>query len=83
MMNGMKTMLTVTARGVIALPVRLRKALGLSSNAKLIAETTPEGLLLRPAMPLPVEIYSAERLREFTEAEDELAVALNRKAETR
>lgn len=37
-----------------------------------------EGLLLRPAVTLAVEIYSPEREREFDEAEAELAAALAR-----
>lgn len=72
----MKTTLTVTSRGVVTLPAKLRKAMGLKADDQLIAETTPEGLLLRPAVTLPVEIYSEERIREFDEAEAELAEAL-------
>jgi AbrB family looped-hinge helix DNA binding protein len=56
----MKTTLTVTRRGVVTLPAKLRQALGIKADDQLIAETTPEGLLLRPAVTLPVEIYSAE-----------------------
>jgi hypothetical protein len=41
--------------------------------------TTPEGLLLRPAVTLPVEIYSEKRIREFDEAEADLAKALSRR----
>ncbi len=41
-----------------------------------LTETTPEDLLLRPAVTLPVEVYSDERVREFDEAEAELAQAL-------
>lgn len=76
----MKATLTITARGVITLPAKLRKALGLSADDQLIAETTPEGLLLRPAVTLPIELYSDERLREFEEAEAELAAVLNQKS---
>jgi len=72
----MKTTLTVTSRGVVTLPAKLRKAMGLKAEDQLIAETTPEGLLLRPAVTLPVEIYSEERIREFDEAEAELAHVL-------
>lgn len=68
--------MTVTSRGVITLPVKLRRALGLKANDQLIAESTPEGLLLRPAVTLPVELYTDERVREFDEAEAELAEAL-------
>jgi len=75
----MKTTLIVTSRGVVTLPVKLRRALGLKADDHLIAETTPEGLLLRPAVTLPVEIYSEKRVREFDAAEAELAQFLRRK----
>ena len=65
----MKMTLTITSRGVVTLPAKLRQALGLKTDDQLIAETTPEGLLLRLAVTLPVEIYSDERIREFDEAE--------------
>ncbi len=76
----MKTTLTITGRGVITLPAKLRQAMGLSADDQLIAETTPEGLLLRPAVTLPIELYSDERLREFDAAEAELAAALENKS---
>ena len=75
----MKTTLTMSSRGVVTLPAKLRKALGLKAEDLLIAETTPEGLLLRPAVTLPVEMYSDKRIREFDEAEAELEKALRRK----
>jgi antitoxin PrlF len=70
------TILTLSDRGVLTLPVKLRKAMGFDSGQPLIAEETPEGLLLRPAVTLPVEIYSAERIREFDEEEARLAAVL-------
>jgi AbrB family looped-hinge helix DNA binding protein len=75
----MKTILTVTSRGVITLPAKLRQALGLKAEDQLVAETTPEGLLLRPAVTLPIEIYSDKRVREFDQAETELERVLSRK----
>jgi antitoxin PrlF len=75
----MKTTLTLTSRGVVTLPAKLRRALGLKAEDQLIAETTPEGLLLRPAVTLPVEIYSEKRIREFDEAEADLAKVLHRR----
>ena len=68
----MKATLTITARGVVTLPAKLRQALGLKPDDQLIAETTPEGLLLRPAVTLPVELYTEKRIREFDEAEADL-----------
>jgi AbrB family looped-hinge helix DNA binding protein len=79
----MKTTVTITSRGVITLPAKLRQALGLRADDQLIAETTPEGLLLRPAVTLPVEVYSTEREREFDEAEAELAQVLANKPHPR
>jgi len=68
----MKATVTITSRGVVTLPAKLRQALGLKADDQLMAETTPEGLLLRPAVTLPVEIYTPEREREFDAAEAEL-----------
>lgn len=79
----MKAMLTVTSRGIVTLPVKLRRALGLRADDHLIAETTPDGLLLRPAVTLPVEVYTEQRIREFDEAETELGKVLRRKKKTR
>ena len=75
----MKATVTITSRGVVTLPAKLRQALGLQADDPLIAETTPEGLLLRPAVTLAVEIYPSEREREFDEAQAELAAVLDRK----
>ena len=76
----MKATLTLTNRGVVTLPAKLRRALGLRADDQLIAETTPEGLLLRPAVTLPVEIYSEKRIREFDAAEAELAKILSHRS---
>jgi len=75
----MKATLTVTSRGVLTLPAKLRAALGLKADDQLIAETTPEGLLLRPAVTLPVEIYSDKRVAEFDAAEADLDKLLRKK----
>jgi AbrB family looped-hinge helix DNA binding protein len=76
----MKATLTMTSRGIITLPAKLRRLLGLKADDQLIAETTTDGLLLRPAITLPVELYSAEREREFDAGESELRALLARKA---
>ena len=72
----MKAIVTITSRGVVTLPARLRQALGLKADDQLIAEATPEGLLLRPAVTLPLEAYTPQREREFDEAEADLATVL-------
>jgi antitoxin PrlF len=66
----------MTSRGVVTVPARLRKALGLKPDDELIAEATADGLLLRPAVTLPVEVYTPERIREFDAAEADLGRVL-------
>jgi len=68
----MRVTVTVTSRGLVTLPAKLREALGIKADDELIAEATPEGLLLRPAVTLPVEVYTDRRIREFDGAEAEL-----------
>jgi antitoxin PrlF len=64
---------------VVSLPAKLRKAAGIEAEDQLIAEVTPEGILLRPAVTLPVEIYSADRIREFEAEEKELERMLSKR----
>jgi AbrB family looped-hinge helix DNA binding protein len=47
------------------IPARLRRIFGLEEGSQVIAEETPEGILIRPAVTVPVEIYSAQRKAEF------------------
>lgn len=55
----------VGKRGTFVIPVRLRKRFGIKEGSLLIAEETGEGILIRPAVAVPVEIYSPERIAEF------------------
>ncbi len=75
----MQATLTINSRGVVTLPAKLRQAMGLKTDDQLIAETTPQGLLLRPAVTLPLEIYTPERVQEFDAAEAELAAVLSKR----
>ena len=75
----MQATISVSGRGLIALPADMRREAGILPQDSLIAETTPEGILLRPALTLPMEIYTPERIAEFDAAESELAQALTRK----
>jgi len=79
----MKATVTINSRGVITLPAKLRQALGLKAEDRLIAEATADGLLLRPAVTLPIEMYTVEREREFDAAEADLADVLEVKTVAR
>jgi len=50
----MKATLTISSRGLLALPAKMREAAGLRPQDNLIAETTPERILLRPAVFVPM-----------------------------
>ncbi len=52
-------------KGVVVIPARLRRRYGLEEGSLVITEETAEGILIRPAVALPVEIYSPERQAEF------------------
>jgi AbrB family looped-hinge helix DNA binding protein len=52
-------------RGTFVIPARLRRRFGIEEGSEVIAEETAEGILIRPAMTVPLEIYSPERRAEF------------------
>lgn len=52
-------------RGTLVIPAPLRRRFGLDEGSEVIAEETPDGILIRPAVTLPVEVYSPERRAEF------------------
>ncbi len=52
-------------RGTFVIPAKLRRRFGMEEGTEVIAEETPDGILIRPAMTVPIEVYSAERRAEF------------------
>ena len=52
-------------RGTYVIPAKLRRIFGIEEGSEVIAEETPEGILIRPAVTVPLEIYSLERKAEF------------------
>jgi len=55
----------VGRRGTIVLPAKLRRRLGIEEGSFVVAEEREDGILIRPATVLPVDIYTAERRAEF------------------
>lgn len=55
----------INERGVITIPAALRQSLGLKANDELILEETDGGILMRPAISVPLEVYTEQRIREF------------------
>ena len=48
-------------RGSFVIPASLRRAFGLDEGTLVIAEARPEGILLRPALAVPLETYAPEQ----------------------
>ena len=55
----------VGKRGTVVIPSGLRRKYGFKEGSLIVAEPRPEGVLLRPVMTLPIEIYTPERKAEF------------------
>jgi AbrB family looped-hinge helix DNA binding protein len=55
----------VGKRGAIVLPAKMRRRYGIEEGTMVIAEESPYGILIRPAVVVPVEIYTPERKAEF------------------
>ena len=60
-------------RGTIVIPAAMRRMFGFAEGSLVIAEIQSDGVLLRPATAVPIEIYTPERIAEFllTNAVDE------------
>jgi AbrB family looped-hinge helix DNA binding protein len=55
----------VGKRGTVVIPAQLRKRFGIEEGSLVIAEERGDGILIRPAVAVPVEVYSRERIAEF------------------
>ena len=62
--NGMQAA-RVGKRGAIVVPAKLRQRFGIEEGSMVIAEEAEDGILIRPAVVIPVERYSPERKAEF------------------
>jgi AbrB family looped-hinge helix DNA binding protein len=51
----------VGKRGTVVIPAALRRRFGIEEGALIIAEGREEGILLRPALAVPLESYSTEK----------------------
>ena len=75
----MNTTIKINSRGTLTLPKVLRRTLGLDRGGVVVAETAKQGVLLRPSVTFPIEIYTDERVAEFDAADKKLGCHLKRK----
>lgn len=55
----------VGKRGTIVIPAALRRRYGIEEGSFVVAEPRENGVLIRPAVVLPVEVYTPERKAQF------------------
>jgi len=55
----------VGKRGAVVIPAGMRRKYGFEEGSLVVAEPRAEGVLLRPVVTLPIEIYTPERKAEF------------------
>ncbi|MEW5927937.1 MAG: AbrB/MazE/SpoVT family DNA-binding domain-containing protein [Gemmatimonadota bacterium] len=55
----------VGKRGTIVLPAALRRRFGIEEGTTVLVEEREDGILIRPAVVLPVETYTPARKAEF------------------
>ena len=69
-------------RGTVVIPATLRQKYKLEEGSQIIMESLTEGVLLRPVVTLPIEIYTPERKAEFllnnTVTSEDYAVAIKK-----
>jgi len=55
----------VGKRGTVVIPAALRRRFGIEEGSLVIAEDREEGILIRPAVTVPLESYTPQRRAEF------------------
>jgi AbrB family looped-hinge helix DNA binding protein len=75
----MNTTIQINSRGTLTIPKALRKNLGLDKGGIVHAENTKDGIMLRPTVTFPIEIYTDDRVKEFDESDSELESLLRKK----
>jgi AbrB family looped-hinge helix DNA binding protein len=55
----------VGKRGTVVIPAALRRRYGIEEGTFVVAEPRDGGVLIRPAVVLPLEVYTSERKAQF------------------
>lgn len=76
----MATTIQINARGTLTLPKELRKRLGLEKGGVIIAEVSEDGIILKPAVAFPIEMYNDSRIKEFDKEDERLMAHLKKRS---
>lgn len=63
--SGQPELSRVGKRGTVVIPAALRRRYGIEEGTLVVAEAREGGVLIRPAVVLPVEVYTPERKAQF------------------
>jgi AbrB family looped-hinge helix DNA binding protein len=55
----------VGKRGAVVIPAALRRRYGIEEGTYVVAEPSEGGVVIRPALVLPIEVYTPERKAQF------------------
>jgi AbrB family looped-hinge helix DNA binding protein len=55
----------VGKRGAVVIPAKLRKKFGIEEGSSVLVEEGPDGVVIRPAVTVPIEIWLPERRAAF------------------
>jgi AbrB family looped-hinge helix DNA binding protein len=61
----MQDTVKIGRNGTLVIPAKMRRRLGLDEGKLVLIEETGDGLVIRPAVAMPIEMYSKERKAEF------------------
>jgi AbrB family looped-hinge helix DNA binding protein len=76
----MTTTIQINERGTLTLPKELRKRLGLEKGGVIIAEVSNDGIILKPAVAFPIEMYTDSRIEEFEKEDEKLTEHLKKRS---
>ena len=76
----MTTTIQINKRGTLTLPKELRKRLGLEKGGVIIAEVSDNGIILKPAVAFPIEMYTDSRIKEFEKEDEKLMEHLKKRS---
>jgi AbrB family looped-hinge helix DNA binding protein len=56
---------TVGKRGAVVIPARLRRKFGIEEGTTVLFDEGPDGVVIRPAVTVPIEVWAPERRAAF------------------
>ena len=55
----------VGKRGAVVIPARIRRQFGIAEGTTVLVDAGADGVVIRPAVTVPLEVYSPQRRAQF------------------